>query len=151
MRCTVACARIIGSSSKTIEQLEETIRAFDGRIEAALEPFRDAIERLKEVPGLSETSVQILIAEIGADMRQFPPAGYLLSWAGLIPRYQDLGANHFARRNPTVPASGARPASEKAPYGSSLYVNVPGPPRTAAKLANRIRNLGFHVEIRPAA
>jgi transposase len=38
--------------------------------------------------------------------------------------YQDLGADHFARRNPS---------------------------RAAAKLANRIRNLGFHVEIRPAA
>ena len=38
--------------------------------------------------------------------------------------YQDLGADHFARRNPG---------------------------RTAAELANRARNLGFHVEIRPAA
>ena len=133
-------------------------------------------------------------------MRQFPTAGHLLAWAGLIPRldesagkrrstrvrkgapwlkpvlvrcawaaahkknsyfqaqflrlkarcgpkkaavavaasilttvyhmladgtcYQDLGADHFARRNPT---------------------------RAATKLANRIRNLGFHVEIRPAA
>ena len=38
--------------------------------------------------------------------------------------YQDLGVDHFARLNPS---------------------------RTAAKLATRIRNLGFHVEIRPAA
>ena len=191
---------LIGQHLKTIEQLEETIAAFDARIEAALEPFRDALERLKEVPGLSETSAQTLLAEIGIDMRQFPTAGHLLSWAGLIPRldesagkrrstrvrkgapwlkpvlvqcawgaarkknsyfeahflrlkarrgpkkavvavaasilttayhmladgtcYQDLGADHFARRNPV---------------------------RTAAKLANRIRNLGFDVEIRPAA
>ena len=191
---------LIGQHLKTIEQLEETIAAFDARIEAALEPFRDAVERLKEVPGLSETSAQILIAEIGTDMRQFPTAGHLLSWAGLTPRldesagkrrstrvrkgapwlkpvlvqaawaasrkknsyfeaqffrlkarrgpkkaavavaasilttayhmladgtcYQDLGADHFARRNPS---------------------------RAAAKLANRIRNLGFYVEIRPAA
>ena len=43
---------LIGQHLKTIEQLEETIAAFDARIEAALEPFRDAIERLKEVPGL---------------------------------------------------------------------------------------------------
>jgi hypothetical protein len=38
--------------------------------------------------------------------------------------YQDLGPDHFARRNPV---------------------------RTVAKLANRIRSLGFQVEIRPAA
>src|SRR6476646_2265457 len=37
---------LIKQHLKTIEQLEETITAFDGRIEAALEPFREAIERL---------------------------------------------------------------------------------------------------------
>src|SRR5262245_50152710 len=30
------------------------------------------VERLKEVPCMSETSAQILLAEIGTDMRQFP-------------------------------------------------------------------------------
>ena len=75
---------LIGQHLKTIEQLEETIETFDARIEAALEPFRDAVERLKQVPGLSQTSAQILIAEIGTDMRQFPTAGHLLSWAGLL-------------------------------------------------------------------
>ena len=34
---------LIGQHVKTIEQLEETIAAFDARIEAALEPFRDAL------------------------------------------------------------------------------------------------------------
>jgi transposase len=191
---------LIAHHLKTIEQLEETITAFDTRIEAALEPFRDLVKRLKEIPGLSETSAQILLAEIGTDMKQFPTAGHLLSWAGLVPRldesagkrrstrvrkgapwlkpvlvqcawaasrkkksyfeaqflrlrarcgpkkavvaiaasilttayhmmadgtcYQDLGEDHFARRNPAS---------------------------TVAKLANRIRNLGFHVEIRAAA
>jgi len=38
--------------------------------------------------------------------------------------HQDLGANHSPRRNPT---------------------------QLATKLANRIRNLGFHVDIRVAA
>jgi len=36
-----------------------------------LEPVREAVERLKEVPGLSRTSAQILIAEIGTDMGNF--------------------------------------------------------------------------------
>ena len=80
---------LIGQHLKTIEQLEQTVSDFDARIEAALAPFRDTIERLKEVPGLSETSAQILLAEIGTDMSQFPTAGHLLSWAGLVPRLDE--------------------------------------------------------------
>src|SRR5262249_31043998 len=89
---------LIGQHLKTIEQLEETITAFDKRIEAALEPFRDGIERLKEVPGLSETSAQILLAEIGADMSQFPTARHLLSWAGLTPRLNESAGKRRSSR-----------------------------------------------------
>ena len=73
------CPAARATRTQTIEQLEETIAAFDGRIEAALAPFREVIERQMEVPGLSETSAQILLAEIGC--------------------YQDLGAAYFTRRD----------------------------------------------------
>jgi transposase len=94
---------LIGQHLKTVEQLEETIAAFDARIEAALEPFRDAFERLKQVPGLSEISAQILTAEIGTDMSQFPTAGHLLSWAGLIPRLDESAG----KRRSTLVGKGA--------------------------------------------
>ena len=72
--------------------------AFDARIEAALAPFRDVLQRLKEIPGLSETSAEILLAEIGTDMRQFPTAGHLLSWAGLIPRLDESAGKRRSTR-----------------------------------------------------
>jgi transposase len=89
---------LIKQHLKTIEQLEETITAFDGRIEAALEPFHAAIERLKEVPGLTETSVQILLTETGTDMSRFPTAGHLLSWAGLVPRLDESAGKRRSTR-----------------------------------------------------
>jgi transposase len=89
---------LIGQHLKTIEQLEQTISNFDARIEAALAPFRDTIERLKKVPGLSETSAQILLAGIGTDMSQFPAAGHLLSWAGLVPRLGESAGKHRSTR-----------------------------------------------------
>jgi|SRR5689334_18209455 transposase len=79
------------------------ITAIDGWIEAALEPFREVIERLKEIPGLSETAAQILLAEIGTDMRHFPTAGHLLSWAGLIPRLDESAG----KRRSTLVRKGA--------------------------------------------
>lgn len=80
---------MIDQHLKTIEQLEATIAAFDARIEAALAPFRVDIKRLKDVPGLSKTSISVLLGEVGADMSQFPTAGDLLSWAGLVPRLDE--------------------------------------------------------------
>src|SRR6201996_9476912 len=73
--CPDARAPMIAFSSaqhlKTSEQLEATIAEFDVRLEAALAPFREAIERLKGVPGVSDNVAQTLIAEIGADMSTF--------------------------------------------------------------------------------
>jgi transposase len=44
-----------------------------------------AVQRLAEIPGVSEMSAIALIAEIGLDMTRFPAPGHLVSWAGLAP------------------------------------------------------------------
>ena len=51
------------------------------------EPYTHQIELLMTVPGISEpmTAIRIL-AEIGADMKQFESAKHLCSWAGLTPQ-----------------------------------------------------------------
>ena len=56
---------LLAQHLRTIEQLEESIAAFDARIEAALAPFQDAVERLTAVPGIGATAAQVIIAEIG--------------------------------------------------------------------------------------
>ena len=45
-----------------------------------------AIARLDEVPGIAEHTAQVIIAELGLDMAQFPTPGHLVSWAKLSPR-----------------------------------------------------------------
>src|SRR5262249_55208542 len=60
---------------RTIEQLEDSVAAFDTRIEAALSPFLDIVERLREVPGLGATATETVIAEIGTDMSPLPTVG----------------------------------------------------------------------------
>jgi transposase len=37
------------------------------------------------VPGLGRLSIDVIIAETGADMSRFPTAGDLASWAGVCP------------------------------------------------------------------
>ena len=89
---------LIGQHLRMIEELEAALAAFDARIEAALEPFRDAAERLTSLPGISDVAAQVIIAEIGADMSPFPSAGHLLSWAGLTPRLDESAGKRRSTR-----------------------------------------------------
>jgi hypothetical protein len=50
-----------------------------------------AVERLAEIPGVSENLARAIIAEVGLDMARFPTAGHLVSWAGLCPSTRQSG------------------------------------------------------------
>ena len=45
-----------------------------------------ALDRLDEIPGIGLRAAQVIIAEIGLDMAQFPTADHLASWAKVSPR-----------------------------------------------------------------
>ncbi len=53
-----------------------------------------AVARLDQVPGIGPRAAQIIIAEIGLDMTQFPSAAHLASWAKLSPRANQSGAKN---------------------------------------------------------
>jgi transposase len=55
-------------------------------------PALPAIDRLREVPGISAHAAQVIIAEVGLDMSRFPTAAHLVSWAKLCPRTIQSGA-----------------------------------------------------------
>ena len=191
---------LIGQHLKTIEQIEATIVEFDARIEAALGPFGNAVERLAEIPGLSQTSAEIVIAGIGVDMSQFPSADHLVSWAGLCPRLDESAGKRRSKRirkgapwlkpvlvQSALSAGRTKNSSFRTRYQSlksnagpkkaavavaanllrviyhmlkdGTYYQDLGPDyrrpqntaRTASKLANRIRDLGYEVDLKKAA
>jgi transposase len=55
-----------------------------------------ALQRLDEVPGIGTKAAQVLIAELGLDMGQFPTPAHLVSWARLSPRTIQSGAKRRA-------------------------------------------------------
>ena len=65
--------------------LEDLIARFDARIDQAMAPFAAAEERLRGIPGVGQQAAEVIVAELGTDMTQFPTAGHLASWAGLCP------------------------------------------------------------------
>jgi transposase len=65
--------------------LEGQIQRFNLRIEETARPFEKAINALIQMPGFERVSAQSVIAEIGPDMKDFPSAGDLCSWAKICP------------------------------------------------------------------
>lgn len=65
--------------------LEALITRMETRLDQVLAPFSAQIQRLDQIPGIDLRSAQSLIAETGGDMRAFPSAAQLCSWAGMCP------------------------------------------------------------------
>jgi transposase len=87
-----------------LDTLETAVATIEARIGDALGPFRAAVSLLTTMPGLSETTARVLVAEIGTDMRRFPSVGPLISWAGFCPRLDEsAGKRRSTRTRQTTP------------------------------------------------
>lgn len=77
-----------------IATLDDAVAQIDREVTALLEPFRAAVERLKTIPGVSQTMAEVIIAETSGDMSRFQSADHLISWAGLCPRSDESAGKH---------------------------------------------------------
>jgi len=70
---------------KELAQQEELLAELDTKIEERTRPFAAEIDCLDAIPGVDRRVAQVLLAEVGADMKPFPSDGHLSSWAGMCP------------------------------------------------------------------
>jgi transposase len=81
-----------------VNALEAAIQDVEARTEKCLEPFRTVVQRLDTIPGVSEVTAAVIVAEIGVDMSRFSTAGHLVSWAGLCPGENESAGKHRSRK-----------------------------------------------------
>ncbi|QQX89932.1 IS110 family transposase (plasmid) [Cupriavidus necator] len=86
-----------------IGALEHTLAELDAVVGKALAPIQQRARLLTTIPGVSDLTARVLLAEIGVDMTRFPDAGHLVSWAGLCPRNDESAGK---RRSTRVRKSG---------------------------------------------
>ena len=68
-----------------LDFLDDKIETLEQQIVQQSRPFESTVQAWMKVPGLRRINAYSLLAEIGADMHQFPTAAHLASWAALCP------------------------------------------------------------------
>jgi transposase len=81
-----------------VTAIEKAIADLERRIEQQLEPFRQKLDRLREIPGVSRVLSWTLLAEIGTDMARFPTPAHVVSWVGLCPRLDESAGKSRSSR-----------------------------------------------------
>jgi transposase len=74
--------------------LEEQVAALDEEILRQVKPFEKEFENLQTIPGIKATAAASILAEVGVDMKQFPTAHNLASWAGICPGNNESAGKH---------------------------------------------------------
>lgn len=68
------------------EALDRVAKKIDEEIENNKDDFvSQAVVLLQTIPGIGKQSAQTIISEIGVNMKRFPTANHLASWAGICP------------------------------------------------------------------
>lgn len=81
-----------------IDALDKAVADIEKEVGRGLEPFRHAAKLLSTMPGLSEVSANVIVAEIGINMSRFPTSAHLLSWACLCPRNDESAGKRRSTR-----------------------------------------------------
>jgi transposase len=81
-----------------IGAIEGAIDAVEERLGERLEPFREQVRLLTTIPGVSETTAQVIASEMGIDVTRFRSADSLVSWAGLCPRSDESAGKRRSTR-----------------------------------------------------
>jgi len=93
---------LIRHALRHLEFLDQEVEALNQEIRRRMEDraLAEAFHLLQSIPGIKEESAASILAEIGADMEQFPTAAQLSSWSGLCPaNHESAGVKKSVRTN----------------------------------------------------
>ena len=87
-----------------LEAVEEDIQKVEGLIAVQLAPYKDKLDLLMTIPGVSYLSACVILAELGVDMSQWPTEKHLSAWGGVAPGCRESAGKHkkAVRRHPQL-------------------------------------------------
>ena len=148
----LVCRQIIGH----IDFLDASIAALTEEVAARCGPFESAITILCSIPGISKTTAEVMVAEMGVDMTRFPTAQHLCAWAGVAPashesagKRRPAGTRHGSTWLQRALIEAARAAAKtKGSYFSAQYPRIAkrrGPNKAIVAVAHSILVVAWHL------
>ncbi len=78
-------AKKLDLARKHLEYLDNMITQTEVELYVRIKPYYKFVEYISSIPGITELSATIILAEIGVNMNIFDDAKHLCSWCGLSP------------------------------------------------------------------
>jgi transposase len=142
-----------------IDYLDEQIAQLDAEIAERMRPLEATLARWEQLPGIRQRNAQVVVAELGADLQQFPDAAHCASWAAICPGNNESAGkrrngktakgNRWLKRALTEAAHGA--ARTKKSYYAALYHRLAGrrgKKRAIIAVAHSLLVTGYHMVTR---
>ncbi len=76
---------VVRQQLKHLRALDEQIAECDAEVAERTRPFAAELARLRTIPGVGPRTAEVIVAEVGTDVRRFPTAAHLAAWAGMCP------------------------------------------------------------------
>jgi transposase len=90
--------RLLKVHLELVAALEQALADVDAAVGKTLAPIHNSARLLTSLPGVSDLTAQVMVAEIGVDMARFPTAAHLISWSGLCPRSDESAGKRRSTR-----------------------------------------------------
>jgi transposase len=107
-RLTTTLRFLIAQNIRHMEFIETEIAVLDEQIGTIVQPLAAEMKVMESIPGVDTIAAATILAEIGTDMKQFPTAAHLASWAGVCPGNNESAGTikscHTRRGNTTLRA-----------------------------------------------
>ena len=84
---------VVDSSRRSVLDIENKIRE-------VMKPHQEVLDRLQEVPGISEVAAAGVLARLGPNLDVFPNSAALCSWAGMCPGNNESAGKRHSGHSP---------------------------------------------------
>jgi transposase len=139
-----------------IATFDEQIEALDTEIASRLVREEEIIQRLDKIPGVNRKVAEVVVAELGTDMKRFGNARRAAAWSGMCPANRESGGRRYRARSrfgnkhlkSALTEAGRAAGRSKETYLGAQYRRITarrGGKRAALAVGHSILTIAYHM------